>query len=315
MRQIGRAEWIRRFGERLGTAGHRPPEPAVVWHGGAPLGAGDYGEVRSSRRDPGVAVKRIPLTTRPILEEEILRQARLGNEFNEAGEHVGLMPPVQRAVTAPAAGTHLVDGYIEMPNLNRQGYRTLGDLAADPAVPEHYVAQVAAEDALNRAWSARAGILANDHHPGNAMALQPGLRSSRPDGERTQLIDAGMFGDAARIEEVLPGEGRKASLRQQAENIASGYIQLGDYDRAEQFVRAISTELDVPQVSRGDLQLVTQLVDGALSDLATQAATLDAPGWKAIREEALKRTSKTQKAHMARLSNSNLALDRSAAQS
>jgi hypothetical protein len=243
------------------------------------------------KRIPGQAsgIKLPGLAGQPNVRHEVDIQARLGNEFTEDGEPVGVMPPVL-GVETRRTPTGAVDAYIEMPNLQTQGYRTLAELAEDSSVPEHYLAQVAAENALNRAWAAKGGISIGDDHAGNVMALAPEVASPRPDGSRTQSIDAGISQDLR----GSAGYAELGRLRTQAAAILDGYIQLGQRERGERVAKAIESEIDGLLVRpdstlNGSTRVASLLADGALSDLAAQTEGLNPAGWAAIRREVLAR--------------------------
>jgi hypothetical protein len=259
--------------EALTTA--RNPSPSQRFERGESrvLGGGHYGEVRADPRSPGVAVKRVQGRTHWGLEQtddpagpplqrigaqgEADMQALLGNQYTETGEHIGVMPPL-RAVESVVRGEPDDQGrrtgwaYYEMPNLQQQGYTTLRDLDAGEAE----VAQLMAESALNRAWAARAGVVASDATTENAMALKPGVRSPQPDGSRTLLIDAGLF---------RRGAGELDLLTQQVNNIAQGYDVLGLPHLGGQIQQAV---LDTAQ--NEGLAVARHMVAGALSDLAAR---------------------------------------------
>ena len=143
---LSREQWIRRFGDALGAAKHRSPMPSERFARGKHLGEGMFGEVRSDSREPSVAVKRIdgrtnwgldldrpgdPLERRLGVFNEIDQQVAVGNQFNEFGEHVGIMPPLRSAEMTlmpkmdEEATVQEGRTYLEMPNLQKQGYRAI----------------------------------------------------------------------------------------------------------------------------------------------------------------------------------------------
>jgi hypothetical protein len=298
-------------------AGRRQPTSVEdAWYRGRRLGAGEFAEVRSAGRSKELAIKRVnkllesredglgnrlPESTPPSrlmgLENEVNMQARLGNEFGEDGEHLGIMPPVRQSavmrqpgVVDEATGKPVGVGYIEMPNLEREGYRTLQQLSQDPAVPEDYVAKVAAEAALNRAWAARGGVAIGDPHAGNSMALTPGQASPKADGSRVQLIDAGYAMDLG------SGEAWAAQrkIAEQGAAVARGYTEIGMEPVGRRLQQAINEELQGVGAGpdgklTGSLALPQLLVDGALSDLANRVEGFDSEAWAAVRGEVARR--------------------------
>lgn len=305
-----------RFSDIVKRGGPRPVEEE--WYSGRRLGAGDFGEVRTGGRGRDLAIKRVnkllesredalgrelPAGTPPSrlmgLEHEVNMQAKLGNEFTEDGAHVGVMPPVRRTAVErlpgavdEATGKPVGVGYIEMPNLSKEGYQTLAQLQGDTSVPEAYLAQAAAEAALARAWAARGGVAIGDPHAGNAMALPPGRRSERPDESRVQLVDAGYAMDLSSDEPWA----QRMRIDNQVAQVARGYAEIGLEPVGMQVQRAIAEELQGVTTGpdgkmTGSLALPKLLLDGALSDLAARVESLRPEDWSAIRQEVAHRKS------------------------
>lgn len=304
MQGLSRAQWVARFGDRLGIRSHKPAEPSDRFDRGRLLGEGMHGEVRVDPADRDLALKRIrdlrtkwnldesddaslPLAQRLGIAGEIEAQARLGNEFTEFGEHVGVMPPLHEAQVRltdrppDAKGRLAGEAYLQMPNLEASGYRTLDEMALDPGVPRDELARLAAEDALNRAWAARGGVVATDAHGSNAMALPAGRQSVAPDGSRTQILDAGMFyqpqKDSPTAEHMV--------LKAQADAIFKGYLEIGRGDVGEQIHGAMVSALGPSGEGVG---LARLLASGALSDLAARVEAMTPAAWREVEPAALR---------------------------
>jgi hypothetical protein len=308
---FSRQEWIRRLGGRLGIA---PYQESVTdsWNRGRPLGSGFQGEVRTSAADRKKAIKKIeglktkwtldetdnaslPLAQRLGVQGEIEAQARLGNQFNEFGEHIGVMPPLESAEvgflpTAPDVRGRLQgEAYLQMPNLSAQGYQTLASMAESGRVLPHELARLAAEDALNRAWAARGGVITTDAHGNNAMGLPPGRRSPAADGSRTQIIDAGSFMIPSSAVDARSAE--LMSLSAQGKEIRKGYMELGMGDVGQKFYESLVETLKSPE--SGGTRMGGLMVSGALSDLSARAEAMNAGAWQGVESRAVRLAGET----------------------
>lgn len=255
-RQISREEWVNRYGSERGIKGWRP-EDIEAWLSDAyersteRLGRGAYGEVRVHADRPDVAIKQ-QAAARSVtggLPVEVDIQARLGNEL-------GLMPALTH-VEMPPKGAPLRTSkmYIGQENLAEQGYQTLGKAGLDKLNE----AKAYAEQYLNEAWAARAGIKVRDSHEGNVMVLRPELPPAE-DGSRVKLIDPGLY-------TRLPD--RDEQLRAQGVSLFMGYSNIGLGDMGEQ-LNGLVREL----VARGETRIAEQVVADGLSDLAQRAESL-----------------------------------------
>ena len=275
---LTREQWIARFGDQLGVAGHQPVLLRDQYHLGAPIGRGAFGTVRQSNINPDTAIKRqygdirneppqwtgpMGSMTRDLIElagpaveipvkNEIDIQARLGNEL-------GIMPAIQGVEVGPYLGGP--NNFIAMENLKSKGYKELGSLD-DAFMPDGvFNAKLRAERSILEAWAARAGIATRDMHDGNVMAL-PASSAAEEDGSRVKLIDAGYF-------EKLPNDPVRR-INTEARKVAQGYQEIGLGNMGINLGDVVF-EL----VERGDIDGARYVVNEALSDLALRQESLD----------------------------------------
>lgn len=260
--QLTREQWMARYGDQRGIASHIPPslEDQFMASNGH-LGQGMYGEVRPSSGDPAIAIKRQnALTYR--LQREVDLQAFLGNEL-------GLMPPIHATETRDMGVPNKSLSYIAMDNLRDQGYKTYYEMKQDmqsrakgapmPAEQDVFDRQIQAEQAINEAWAARAGIAMRDTHGNNVMVLPAGSDAA-DDGSRVKFVDAGMYEEIANPRE---------QLEVQASRLAKAYESLGLGHMGDQFFD-IATGL----IKNGEVQTANNLINDALSDVEARRQAL-----------------------------------------
>lgn len=272
-RQISREEWVSRFGDRYGIAGHSPPSLERQFNQGTVLGEGLYGKVHTSSIDPNVAIKRLAGDIYQRAEDpdgDLV--AFLGNKSGPSsrpqevdflaylGNELGLMPRI-REVETPPLDSQIPHTYISMDNLASQGYTELTKVMKSKGSEDPFVKQLQVEQALNEAWAARAGIRAVDTHGNNVMVL-PESRAAEQDGSRVKFIDAGLY-------QPLSGKGDGWSLNVQRESIRDGYELLGLSDMGMNF-----SDIVIELVRSGDLEGAKHVINDALSDLAVKQETI-----------------------------------------